>query len=242
MNQEAIRNDSSQPDTGHARSTLRSLAGVPAVGGDHLNAERFIVTYGERVRRSPELDLWFIWNGAWWEEDRLDRVRDMARDCIDQLREWVAEADSPWEFKRRSTHYTGSARAGRREALLSIVGAHPAVVVAIAQLDSHPMLLACKNGTVDLQTGELRRAQPEEYLTRGVPVDYDASAESALWEQFIETIFVSDSDLIAFVQRLPGIASPASSVSMFSPYFVARELTARAPSSELSKIYLVTMR
>ena len=128
---------------------LRGLAGIPDVAGDHLNAQRFLITYGNKVRRSPELGRWYIWNGAWWDEDRLDRVPDMAADAIDQLREWVAEADNADEFKRRTHHYTASAKAGRRDALLSIAGTDPDVVVAVDQLDAHPMLLACRNGTVD---------------------------------------------------------------------------------------------
>ena len=183
---------------------LRGLAGIPDVAGDHLNAKRFLDTYGGKVRRSPELGRWYVFNGAWWDEDRLDRVPDMAADCIDQLREWVAQADSADEFKRRTHHYTASAKAGRRDALLSIAGTDPDVVVAVEQLDAHPMLLACRNGTVDLTTGDLRPAQPDDLLTRGVDVDYEPDADTSEWEKFIETTFAGESDLISFVQRLLG--------------------------------------
>ena len=110
---------------------LRGLAGVPDVAGDHLNAQRFLATYGADVRRSPELGRWYLWNGSWSVEDRLERVLDMAADCIDQLREWVTEANGPDELGSRSAHYSASAKAGRRDALLSIVGTDPDVVVAV---------------------------------------------------------------------------------------------------------------
>jgi putative DNA primase/helicase len=138
--------------------TLRDLAGVPEVAGDHLNAHRFLQEHGFRIRRAPELGRWYIFNGAWWEEDRLDRVLEMAADTIDNLRPWVAAATNPDEFKRRSRHYEGSAKAGRRDALLDIAGTDPDVVVGVDRLDTHPHLLACRNGTVDLFTGELRAA------------------------------------------------------------------------------------
>jgi putative DNA primase/helicase len=133
---------------------------LPEVAGDHLNCARFLAEHGERLRRSPELGRWYIWNGSWWEEDRLDRVLELAAESIDKLRHWVVEAHGPDEFKRRSAHYTASAKAGRREALLSLAGTDPNIVVSVDQLDSHPMLLACRNGTVDLATGELRPADP----------------------------------------------------------------------------------
>src|SRR5664280_338820 len=96
---------------------IPDVAGVPEPAGDHLNAHRFLLAFGHRVRRSPELGRWYIWNGSWWEEDRLDRVLELAGETIDQLREWVAEAVGD-EFRRRSAHYNASAKAGRRDALL----------------------------------------------------------------------------------------------------------------------------
>ena len=187
-----------------AVTPMRGLARVPDIAGDHLNARRFLEAHGSRVRRSPELARWYVWNGAWWDEDRLDRVPEMAAGTIDHLREWVAEADSPDEFKRRGAHYTASAKAGRRDALLSIAGTDSDVVVAVERLDSHPMLLACLNGTVDLRTGDLRPARPDDLLTRGVAINYDPHAISAEWGAFVDSTFGGDDDLIGFVQRLLG--------------------------------------
>ena len=178
-------------------------ATVPDVAGDHLNAQRFLAEHRDRLRRSPELDRWYLWNGAWWEEDRLDRVPKLAADTIDNLRPWVAEALGD-EFKRRSAHYSASTKAGRRDALLSLAGTDPAVVVAVDQLDAHPYLLACQNGTVDLRTGELRQADPADLLTHGVAVDYSPDAFSPEWVKFVDQTFRSDLDLIGFVQRLAG--------------------------------------
>jgi putative DNA primase/helicase len=184
--------------------SMHGKAGMPEVAGDHLNAARFLDDHGADLRYSPELRTWFMWTGAWWEEDRLDRILVLAADTIDRLRPWVLEAGGTDEFKRRSKHYEQSARAGRRESLLSIAGVEPEVAVAIDRLDGHPHLLACSNGTVDLRTGELRPATRSHLLTRGVNVDYDAGATSDVWGRFIAEIFDGDDELIAYVQRLLG--------------------------------------
>jgi putative DNA primase/helicase len=177
---------------------------VPEIAGDHLNAKRFLEEHGAALRRSPELEHWYLWNGAWWDEDRLDRVPELAAETINNLRPWVAEAEGPDEFKRRSAHYNASAKAGRRDALLSIAGTDPNIVVAVDQLDACPLLLACRNGTVDLTTGEIRHADPADLLTRGIAVDYDPDAFSERWVEFLDVIFAGDTDLIAYVQRLLG--------------------------------------
>lgn len=178
--------------------------GLPAVGGDHLNARRFLREHGDDVRRAPELGRWFLWTGSWWEADRLDRVAQLATATIENLRSWVAESANPDEFRRRSRHYDASTRAGRRDALLSLVGTDPKVVVAVDQLDARPTLLACRNGTVDLTTGDLQPASRDDLLTRGIDVDYDPHARSAEWVDFVEHTFGADAELIAFVQRLLG--------------------------------------
>jgi hypothetical protein len=75
---------------------LAKAKAAEAVGaaGDHLNADRFLAEHGSDVRYSPELGRWLVWNGMWWGEDRLDAVRDLARQTIDGLRPWVGEAIS----------------------------------------------------------------------------------------------------------------------------------------------------
>jgi putative DNA primase/helicase len=119
----------------------------------------------------------------------------------------VAEAGiSIDEFKRRASHYAQSARGGRVEGLLLMACTRPHIAVAVSQLDQHPLLLACRNGEVDLRTGELHHADPDHLITKGVAIDYIPGARSDLWEAFLATTFDSDVDLICYVQRLIGYA------------------------------------
>ena len=173
--------------------------------GDHLNAQRFIAEHGEAVRYVPELDRWYIWNGAWWREDHVEAVHGLANDTIDGMRVWVGEAQDRDDFTRRSRHYQESTRSARREGMLAI--ARPDLAVSVEQLDRHAHLLACRNGTVDLRNGQLVPADREHLITRGVDLEYDASARSDDWEGFLAKIFVGDADLISYVRRLMGYAS-----------------------------------
>ena len=183
---------------------IPAKSGVPDVAGDHLNSQRFLAVHRGLLIRSSELGRWYIWNGSWFQEDRLDQVLELAAETIDYLRLWVGEADGADAFKRRSRHYEASSKAGRRDALLEVAGTDPDVVVGVEQLDSHPYLLACRNGTVDLRTGELQAANPAHRITRGIDAEYDSMAGSDLWERFISTIFDGDGELVGFVRRLLG--------------------------------------
>lgn len=175
------------------------------VSGDHLNAERFLGEHGNDVRYSPEMRRWFVWNGSWWQEDSLDLVHDLARQTIDGLRLWAAEATDD-EFQRRAKHYANSARSARLEGMLAIAGCHRQIVVGVGDLDQHPHLLTCPNGTVDLRNGGLLPAERNHLITRGVEIHYDPDALSARWLAFLNRIFGDDAELISFVQRLFGYA------------------------------------
>jgi putative DNA primase/helicase len=190
-------------------AAVRALENVgkarePDVAGDHLNAERFLDEHGSDVRYAPELGRWLVWSGAWWQEDRLEAVADLARQTIDRLRPWVGEASSETELKRRSKHYGESCRSPRRDGMLAIARAYRSVVVSVAQLDSQRHLLACRNGTVDLRTGELLEADRRHLITRGVDVDYAAGAKADEWGRFLERIFADNAETIAYVKRLFG--------------------------------------
>ena len=76
--------------------------------------------------------------------------------------------------------------------------------------DTHPWLLACSNGVLDLQTGELRPGKPEDYIKTAVPTDWNGlNAPAPRFEQFLQEIFQDKpaeegEALIAFLQRLLG--------------------------------------
>ena len=174
--------------------------------GDALNAERFLDEHGDGVRYAPEMSRWFVWNDSWWTEDRLELVQEKAKETIDGLRAWVGEARSPEEFKRRAKHYADSTRSGRRDGLLTTARTDRAIAVSVAQLDRHPHLLACRNGTINLRTGELKPADPAHLITRGVDLDYDPDAFSETWQGFLETIMDGNTEMIAYLQSLSGYA------------------------------------
>ena len=69
------------------------------------------------------------------------------------------------------------------------------------KLNSHRQLFNARNCTVNLETGETHRHNPEDFLTACAPTDYDPAAECPRFEQFISEIFQDDAATVAFVKR-----------------------------------------
>jgi putative DNA primase/helicase len=172
--------------------------------GDHLNAERFLAEYGDQVRFVPQLKQLLVWNGSWWRPDAADQAREWARRSIEGLKAWVVEGTGK-EFDRRAAHYRASCRAERISGLLTV--AATACRVSVEELDLRPDLLPCLNGTVDLRTGELSPADPTQFLTEGVALEYDPDARSELWERVVSQACLGKPDLVGFLRRLLGYSA-----------------------------------
>jgi putative DNA primase/helicase len=77
------------------------------------------------------------------------------------------------------------------------------LLVNADKLDQNPWLLNCANGTVDLKTGELRKHDPKDLITRLAPVEYDPVAKSKLWSRVI-TRALPNQDVRRFFRKLVG--------------------------------------
>lgn len=67
--------------------------------------------------------------------------------------------------------------------------------VDVGLFDADPDVLNCRNGVLDLRTGELVAHGPSNRFTYCLPVDYAATADSTLWINFLATV-VKDYDAI----------------------------------------------
>ena len=92
------------------------------------------------------------------------------------------------------------------------------VVVDHEDLDAHPWLLNCGNGTLDLRTGQLEPHDPDQLLTKLAGADYDPRAHGPAFEQFLADI-QPDGDMRAFLARLLGHSLPGALIEHVLPIF-----------------------
>ena len=89
------------------------------------------------------------------------------------------------------------------------------------EVDQQPMLLACNNGVIDLETGELIAGNPDDYLVRYVPVDFtDINQPAPTWEKFIAEIHQEDPELIEFIQRFFGYCIMGADPEQMYAFFI----------------------
>lgn len=148
-----------------------------------------------------------LFEGGVWTEDRLGRVRISIHEIGDHYAEELEllQAEHPEEVDR-ITDLRRFVRFVRSTVELDRIEkeVRGLVLREAKDFDSHPHLLAVRNGVVDLRSGELRPHDPSLFLTQKVDVDYRPEASAPRWESFLEEVFPGSPGMADFIRRLVG--------------------------------------
>lgn len=174
------------------------------------------------VHHTPEAGFFLLAAGV-WQADLLDEVRTTAQgvarhlwgeadeldDLIDLLpTDTRAEQARQRRLKKRAGRLRSFARRANStpglDSMVRELQALPGVAVDVKSFDSHPHLVACRNGVVDLRSGELLDPDPSLLLTKRVQLDYRPEAAATRWRAFLLEVFPDAPELADFMQRLIG--------------------------------------
>jgi putative DNA primase/helicase len=171
---------------------------------DGGNARRLVERHGNDIHYCYPWKKWLVWDGQRWAVDQSGAIERHAKDTIDAMfKEAVAlEGDERKELIEHALQTEG--RAARIRDMIGLAQSEKGVAVQPDDLDANHWLLNCRNGTVDLRTGRLRKHARKDMLTSMCPVEFDPRAETKHWLAFLDRIFASNAEMIAFIRRLLG--------------------------------------
>lgn len=175
---------------------------------DMGNADRMAHRHGGCIRYCFIWGKWLAWDGGRWHEDNTGKVRQYAKETVRAISD---EANACVDAAARAAllkHARASQSASRLRAMLELM--QDQVPVEPSQLDVDAWLLNCRNGIVDLRTGNLLPHEPERFLTKMVNAEYQSDAIATVWKAFLGDIFGNNGDVIEFIQRAVGYALTAS--------------------------------
>ena len=198
-------------DPGEVDGIAASIMRYPESDGGELlksltdtgNACRFGLRHAGRVVYVPGQG-WMIWDGLQWQRDDVDHIMEMAKVLS---RDIYQEGDALDDNDARiavARHAKTSQQAPRLKATLELAQSIPELVLKNSELDGHDMLLGVGNGVVNLKTGKLQAAKPEDHITRHSPVIFNAAATCPLFLKFLDQITGACKPLITYLQRVIG--------------------------------------
>jgi putative DNA primase/helicase len=174
---------------------------------DFGNAELFASVYGKPlstvekpvVKFDHKQGRWLRWTPKQrrWMEDKQKQVRQLMKmTARKRLRDAESDEQVKWALHSESRPAIDNA--------LELAKSVEPISDDGERWDANPWLLGVANGVVDLRTGRLRQAKPEDRVTLYLPVAYDPAAKCPRFEQFLQEIFNGDAELIGFIQRSVG--------------------------------------
>ena len=151
---------------------------------EHVVALDFTDKFRDTMRYCPELGSWFEWDETRWRPDKLQRAFHYVRALASE------------NGKAKNTRKASFARG-----VESFCRADPAHAVAAGYWDADPWKLGTPGGTVDLKTGRVRAASPEDRITKLTAAAPGKAGECPRWLRFLDECTGSDAQLVSFLQR-----------------------------------------
>ncbi len=171
---------------------------------DMGNAQRLHRDHGGDLRYCKTWKRWQVWDGARWQDDDTDQVVHLAKETVRGIYIEAGNAVDEESRKALAKHATRTEAEGRVRAMIGLAETEPGIPTRPDDFDRHPWLLTCRNGTLDLRTGELLPHDRGHLITKLAPVAYDPDAECPVFLAFLDRIMAGNQGLIQFLQRAAG--------------------------------------
>lgn len=166
-------------------------------------ARRLVRTFGGRLRYVPAWRRSLVWDGSRWAHDATGQVPRWMKSIARAQTAWAMaitdEKERAAAIRLTRRGETSAAVAGA----LTLASTERGIVVTPDDLDADPFLLNCRNGTLDLRTGELREHDPADLLTRVTRAAWREGTTGAEFAKFLERV-QPDEAMRAYIGRLLG--------------------------------------
>lgn len=196
----------------HTHPTLPTPEFYPVEWSEELtdsgNAEIIARYFGFDILFVPEAGKkgdYFVWTGTHWEHDKGGvRMLDFAKSVSGVL--LIEAGKLPEDSDKRSQLVAWAMKCGNMDKQRNMIDSVRTLVKTVhkSEFNRKPMLFNCKDGTVDLKTGQIRPYDRNDLLTKCVPIQWDLKAECGRWEQYLQEVFDGNQPVIDFIQRAVG--------------------------------------
>ena len=174
---------------------------------DEGNAKRLYDRHGRDMHYSYVHKHWYVWSGKLWREDLTGQVRQMARGVLDEMEAGI-------ELRPDDKTYIHHVRRTRGKMgvdhMLTQMQSMEGIPILPHQMDCDAWRINCKNGTIDLRSGELDEHRRSDTITKVMPVNYDEDAKCPRWEEFLLEIMDGREDMVQYLQSAVGYSLTGS--------------------------------
>jgi len=183
-----------------------ALLNIGTHNTDLGNSQRLVNTYGEIIRYCHIWKKWIVWNPQYgiWQIDVSGEVFRLAKKTIQNMYYEASNMVDSEERRNLIKWGLASESSTKIQSMIKLAESGEGIAISPDDLDLNPWLLNCKNGTINLRTGELKDHDKGELVTKSIPVIYDPNAKCPKWLKFLGRIMGGNQKQISFLQRTVG--------------------------------------
>lgn len=174
---------------------------------DQWLADKVVVRQRGKLRYIPEKGCWLAWDNGQWKIDAELLAEDVIKKELRVIADEVMRVGATEKEKKESLKIAQQiCSAGKVTAIGSLVKSDRAIAVSMEHLDRNPWALNTPAGIVDLRTGALSSADPDQLMSKITSVPPDSATGCPEWDRFLLEATSGDEELVAFLKRLSGYA------------------------------------
>lgn len=193
----------------------------------------FTDIFGSKLKFCSTDEYWYFYNGKVWIRDLCGmRARICAKNLYDSMLVYADEISDDAELVKYNKMAHRYGRLSARETLIR--DARDNNFFELSKLDAKKELLNCQNGTLNLNDFTFKQHDPEDMLSKICNVEYNPSARSERFEQFMSEVMKNDTEIISYIQRVLGYSLTADTSNQC--FYILYGATTRNGKSTLQSV------
>lgn len=181
----------------------------------------YAALFRDQLVYNNNADEWLVWDGHSWRRDDMKEALQKTAIVVEKysteialIRDELADAskDKAKYLENllkaaRSSKKRMQKNSGRSNCLAAAVSIKDPLAITGFELNKNPWLLACKNGVVNLKTGDFGPGRPDQYITMSSPVSWEGiEAPAKRWMKFLHEVLADDKEKVEYLLKILGYA------------------------------------
>lgn len=174
--------------------------------GESIIADFVVSKLEKSFCYNPDSKKFMFYKDGRYETDLIGKMFCIVKKYSMDLRVLIQENYPYLEYKTKAAidkKFTQFLNANKIKGVLEILKNEPQISVRESRFDKDAHLFNCKNGTINLKTGEFFHHSPDYLLSKISGTKYDPEATCPKWEKFLTEI-IPDSEIRNYLQVLVG--------------------------------------
>jgi putative DNA primase/helicase len=162
---------------------------------DTGNAEKFILIYGKSIRYNRDNKMWMIWNGLYWEFDVLDKIKVLADEYIENLKNNSDMILVDKDYRKNIERLLSS---NGKEMMIKEAQHIPGIPCQNTDFDKEIYWINCRSGVLDLRTGNLQDHLPSLMQSKFCNCEITKKRPEKFLK-FLDETFSGDKEVVRYI-------------------------------------------